>query len=452
MTVRPYQRYADTGIEWLGEVPSHWGTGRVKTTTYLKGRVGWKGLTSEEYLEDGHAYLVTGTDFKDKFIDWQNCHCIDEDRYQDDPFIQLMDGDLLITKDGTVGKLALVKGLDRPACLNSGIFVIRPERDIYVSTFMYWVLRSKSFKTFCDLSTFGSTIMHLYQNVFERFTFPLPPRTEQAAITAFLDRETAKIDALIAEQERLIVLLREKRQAVISDAVAKGLNPNAPMKDSGVEWLGEVPMHWEVRRIKQMARMESGHTPDRKVAAYWVDCTIPWVSLHDTSYLKDHDYISETAQYVNELGLANSSARLLPENAVVFSRDATIGRCAITTRPMSVSQHFIAWICSEIIIPEFLLFCLRSMGDELEKLTSGATLKTIGMPDVRTLTIGLPPLEEQMEAVSHIRHCLAKLDEMSQAAEQASLLLAERRVSLISAAITGKIDVRSFVTEPAEAA
>lgn len=108
MSIPPYRHYTDTEIVWLGEIPNHWRTGRIKTTTYLKGRVGWKGLTSEEYLENGYAYLVTGTDFKGKFIAWASCHCIDETRYEDDPFIQLKNGDLLITKDGTVGKLALV--------------------------------------------------------------------------------------------------------------------------------------------------------------------------------------------------------------------------------------------------------------------------------------------------------------------------------------------------------
>ena len=110
------------------------------------------------------------------------------------------------------------------------------------------------------------------------------------------------------------------------------------MKDSGVEWLGEIPAHWEVNRVKWVARMESGHTPDKKVDAYWDDGIIPWVSLNDTSRLKNQDYISDTEYCTNELGLKNSSARLLPPRSVVFSRDATIGLCAITERSMAVSQ------------------------------------------------------------------------------------------------------------------
>jgi type I restriction enzyme S subunit len=204
--------------------------------------------------------------------------------------------------------------------------------------------------------------------------------------------------------------------------------------------------------MKWVARMESGHTPDKKIEAYWENCEIPWVSLNDTGYLKEHDYISDTAYRVNELGIANSSARLLPERVVVFSRDATIGRCAITTRPMAVSQHFIAWVCGDDIFPEYLLMRLRSMTQELERLTTGATLKTIGMPDVRTLQTPVPPLDEQKSVVAYIQRSCADIDLFIAAAEKTITLLQERRSALISAAVTGQIDVRGFSSGGSEAA
>jgi type I restriction enzyme S subunit len=176
------------------------------------------------------------------------------------------------------------------------------------------------------------------------------------------------------------------------------------------------------------------------------------VSLNDTGYLKEHDYISDTAYRVNELGIANSSARLLPERVVVFSRDATIGRCAITTRPMAVSQHFIAWVCGDDIFPEYLLMRLRSMTQELERLTTGATLKTIGMPDVRTLQTPVPPLDEQKSVVAYIQRSCADIDLFIAAAEKTITLLQERRSALISAAVTGQIDVRGFSSGGSEAA
>ena len=144
MSFGPYEHYKESGIQWLGAVPKHWDVSRIKYTSYLKGRVGWKGLTSDEYLNDGYSYLVTGTDFGSKVINWRECYCVDKARYEDDPFIQLRNGDLLITKDGTIGKLALVSGLDRPACLNSGIFLVRPLHS-YLTEYLFWVLSSRSF-------------------------------------------------------------------------------------------------------------------------------------------------------------------------------------------------------------------------------------------------------------------------------------------------------------------
>ena len=214
------------------------------------------------------------------------------------------------------------------------------------------------------------------------------------------------------------------------------------MKDSGVEWLGEIPAHWEVKRVKWAARMESGHTPDKKVDAYWNDGDVPWVSLSDTGHLKDHDYISDTEYYTNELGLRNSSARLLPPHSVIFSRDATIGLCAITERPMAVSQHYIAWICHERLLPEYLLRVFGAMHEELVRLTMGATLRTIGMPDVHTLTMPLPTLAEQDRIVAFVRKETIAIDALIAKAGQAIDHLNEYRSALISAAVTGKIDVR----------
>ncbi len=208
----------DTGILWLPEIPEHWEIKKIKQISYLKGRVGWKGLSSDEYLETGYAHLVTGTDFKQKFIDWKNCHCIDKERYEDDPFIQLQEDDLLITKDGTIGKLAIVKNLSGPACLNSGIFLLRP-RNSYTTDFMYWVLSSDIFKLFCDLSSMGSTIQHLYQNVFEKFTMGLPSIEEQKHIVQYIEDKTLTIDNLISKAEESIRLLKERLVSLISSAV-----------------------------------------------------------------------------------------------------------------------------------------------------------------------------------------------------------------------------------------
>lgn len=447
MTITPYKHYQDSNILWIDKYPSHWTLTRVKYEAYVKARVGWHGLKSDDFTDEG-PYLVTGSDFIGPKIKWQNCYHCDLPRYEQDPYIQLKNGDLLITKDGTIGKVALVDNLktDDKATLNSGVFVVRPLADNFTTKFYFWLLQSSVFKTFVDFNKTGSTIVHLYQDTFVNFSYASPEIKEQTQIAAFLDHETAKIDTLIEKQQQLIELLKEKRQAVISHAVTKGLNPDAPMKDSGVEWLGEVPEHWVVSKIKNFATIESGHTPSKTKEEYWINCTIPWVSLNDSQQLKVVDYIDETKYNISELGMANSSAHLLPEKAVVFTRDASIGLSAITTKPMAVSQHLIAWICNEYcLIPEYLLLVFYAMESEFDRYTSGATLKTIGMDNVRSLTAAFPPICEQKEIINWAFENIQKIKTSIDGSEKVIALLKERRTALISAAVTGKIDVRSWI-------
>jgi type I restriction enzyme S subunit len=343
---------------------------------------------------------------------------------------------LLFSMYASLGEVAV---LDIEAATNQAILAIEPNDDVITAPFLKWWLDHIG----PQLHQFSksSTQDNLSAESVRELPVVVPPLVEQNRVCAFLDRETARIDALIAKKERLLELLEEKRTSLLVEAVSGGLNPSVPRKESGVGWIRRLPMHWDVRRIKWVARMESGHTPDKKVTAYWTDGNIPWVSLNDTGYLKDYDYISETAYYTNSLGLENSSARLLPAGAVVFSRDATIGRCAITTRPMAVSQHFIAWLCGPAVLPEYLLLVLRSMGQELERLTMGATLRTIGVPDVQSLTMPLPPRKEQEGIVEFFRTRAATIDRATLRIRDGITLLREHRVALISAAVTGRLQL-----------
>ncbi len=365
-------------------------------------------------------------------------------------YTYFQDGDLLIAKITPCfenGKGALAEGLLNGIGFGTTeLIVVRPHRDRVLGRYLHWLFSAPHFRDMAAASMYGAGGQKRVPDAFVRdFRVALPSKDEQSAIAAFLDHETAKIDALVAEQERLIALLKEKRQAVISHAVTKGLDPNAPMKDSGVEWLGQVPAHWMVVRVKQVARLESGHTPSKQFPEYWEGGEIEWVSLNDSKHLAANDYISNTAMKITPLGMANSSARLLPEGAVVFTRDATIGLAAITTCPMAVSQHLIAWCPSEAIIAMYLLRVFNVMKAFLDAVTFGATIKTIGMPEVGKLVTPVPPLSEQRQVVTYLEHELKVFNTLTAEAEHAITLLHERRAALISAAVTGKIDVRGFV-------
>ena len=217
--LNPNVEMKDSGVEWIGKIPSHWFINKVGNNTYVKGRIGWKGLRSEDFKDEG-PYLITGTDFnKDGTINWDKMYHVEQWRYDEDPFIQLQDNDVLITKDGTIGKVVYVGNLKGQTCLNSGIFLTRPTNNEYKSRFFFWLLNSNVFKVFVDYNSGGSTIQHLYQNVFVNFKFPIPPLSEQQQIVSYLDEHTQLIDKTISIEEKRIELLKEYRQSLISEVV-----------------------------------------------------------------------------------------------------------------------------------------------------------------------------------------------------------------------------------------
>jgi type I restriction enzyme S subunit len=457
MTFPRYTKYRSAGVDWLGEIPDQWTTSSIKNTTYLKGRVGWKGLTSDEYEDSGFAYLITGTDFDSKLISWKTCHFVDRERYDDDPFIQLRNGDLLITKDGTIGKLALVSGLDRPACLNSGIFLVRPLRS-YTTEFMYWVLSSDAFRVFCDLSSLGSTIQHLYQNVFERFVFPVPSVDEQLGIAAFLDAETARIDALIAEQRRLIELLNEERLAVISHSVTKGPNPDAPMKPSGIEWLGDVPAHWAVGKCGFHLSILSGFAfPSEGFSHDDNDVRLLRGVNVGVSTLKWDDVVYWRRSYDDGMDAYEMSAGdlVVGLDRPVIADGVRVAKVTEADLPCLLLQRVACLKTTSTLNVDYLHILLSSamFVAHFSPETTGVSVPHISPQQIHDFVIPIPPIAEQKQIAAHVEAESGRAAALILHAERAVALLLERRSALISASVTGQIDVRTVMGRvPAESA
>lgn len=446
-----YPAYRESGVARLGAVPGGWKITRLRfVARFNPSKSETAGLPPETEV----SFLPMDAIGEDGSVRLDATRAL---AAVEQGYTYFRDGDVVIAKITPCfenGKGALVSGLLGGVGFGTTeLIVVRPHEGRAIGPYLHWLFVSPDFRNTVTAAMYGAGGQKRVPDEFVRdFMVALPPPAEQSAIAAFLDRETGKIDALVAEQERLIALLKEKRQAVISQAVTKGLDPNAPMKDSGVEWLGLVPAAWDVKRVKHVARLESGHTPSKQFPEYWEDGDIEWVSLNDSKHLAAHDYISETAVRITKLGMENSSARLLPGGAVVFTRDATIGLAAITAKPMAVSQHLIAWCPSAAILDRYLLRVFNVMKPYLDAFTFGATIKTIGMPDVRKLMTPVPPVEEQQRIIDFVDKATAKLDALTTEAERTIGLLKERRAALISAAVTGKIDVRGLVPDVQEAA
>ena len=433
-----YPKYKKSGVEWLGNVPENWEVKRIGHTTYVKGRIGWQGLTSDEFVDEG-PYCVTGTDFYDGKVNWASCYHVGEERYSEDPYIQLKEDDLLITKDGTIGKTAVVKKLDGKATLNSGIFLTRPLRYTYNADYMYWILNSSSFTGFIDLTKTGTTISHLYQNVFVRFQFPLPSTTEQQAIADFLDHETGRIDMLISKKQKFIELLKEKRTVLISRAVTKGLNPKVKTKPSGVEWLCDVPMQWETLPLRRVVKtIKTGGTPTGAEDSAFDDDGFDWYSPSD---FEERTILSKSKRALSEEG--KKEVRIFPKNTVMLvGIGATIGKVGLSIEISSCNQQINGIVCGNLLDPLFTTYYLKTMRDFIVKCGKYTTLPIINQDETKNIIFTLPPLLEQQAIAAFLDRETGKIDALVSKVETVIEKLKEYRTALISAAVTGKIDVR----------
>lgn len=435
-----------TTVDTVVTHPVGWTTEPLKRSTYIKARVGWKGLTSDEFEESSHAYLVTGTDFEGRFIDWSKCYQVSQDRYEDDPYIQLRNGDLLITKDGTIGKLAQVKGLDKPACLNSGIFVLRP-RAKYSAEFLFWVLSSEIFDRFVDLESYGSTINHLYQNVFSRFTFSFPRIHEQEAIASFLDRETAQIDAMIDAQQRLIDLLDERRLSLIERVSTCGrLDAHREVAVLGEVWLRELPAEWEFVPLGYHFDVTLGKMLDAGREDRAGDLVLPYLraanlqdSGLDLSTINEMPYSAREARDLDlrrgDLlvveGGAIGTTVLLAENMPGWSFQKTVNR--VRSRGEASTAYL-----------QYLLRILRDRG-VFDMIANKSTIPHLTAEKLRAVRVPIPSAEEQVEIVRFLDDAVKQVESLRAQAVRSISLLRERRAAVITAAVTGRLDPRTGI-------
>ncbi|MGN4485303.1 restriction endonuclease subunit S [Bacillus cereus group sp. MYBK5-1] len=442
------REYKDSGIPWVGDIPTDWDIKKIKHTTYVKGRIGWQGLKANEFIDEG-PYLVTGTDFKNGKVQWENCYHISEDRYNEAPEIQLKVNDLLITKDGTIGKLAMVDTLPGKASLNSHLLVLRPSSGEYIPRYLYWYLSSNVFIQYADLKKTGTTFYGLSQDSIERFVFAVPSIQEQKEISKLLDCKTLEIDNLIRRKEILIQLLEKKRQSMITEAVTKGLNSNVKMKDSGVEWIGEIPEHWTIKKIKHISNLVgSGKTPKGGSEIYPESGVLFLRSMnvhYDGIRLKDIVHITP------EIDEDMRSTRVKAKDVLLNITGASIGRSCIVPESLgkaNVNQH----VCiirskTRVIVPELLSKIMSSnfIMQQILMSQNGSSREGLNFSQVKNLKFPLArDLNEQIEIANYISVETDKVNSLINMIKQQIHKLKDYRQSLIYEAVTGKIDVRDF--------
>lgn len=328
------------------------------------------------------------------------------------------------------------------AGVSSGELLCLRGDDRVLPRYLFYVVSSKAFVDAINAETFGSKMPRADWETVGHQPLPLPAIETQKRIVSFLDEKTAQINGLIEKKRKMLIRLSEKRQAIITQTVAKGLNPAAPMRNSGIDWLGPIPAHWKKGNIRRFASMKTGHTPSRNEPEYWEDCTVPWFTLSDVWQLRDGTriYIEDTAEKISMLGLANSAAELLPAGTVIFSRTASIGFSGIMPCPMATTQDFWNWICGPKLIPEYLLFLFRAMTQKFAEITNGSTHKTIYQPIAAGLEICVPPIHEQEKIARMVKQSMTDVDAVHAKVSTSIEQLTEYRSALITAAVTGQIE------------
>lgn len=325
-------------------------------------------------------------------------------------------------------------------------YVYRPLSNEH-DQFLHYLLRSTPYIALYGRISKGVRVNQwdLEHEALRNIPVMLPDLDTQKTIAAFLDRETARIDRLIAKKKRQASVLAEREEATFLGAVT-AQRTAGPRKNSGVEWMGSIPAHWSAPKFTHVARQETGHTPSRKDESYWVpeECVIPWFSLADVWQIRDGSqiYVHETAEKISELGMENSAARLLPANTVILSRTASVGFPAILSVPMATTQDFAGWICGHHVRPKFLYYVLRSMKPVFRQLMMGSTHQTIYMPDIRAFRLPLPPLNEQDAIVQQLDQVTSTFRGAASKISESVERLHEYRATLITAAVTGQIDIR----------
>lgn len=426
MKYQTYPAYKDSGVEWLGDVPEHWTVAELKRFSSVKGGYAFN---SDSFVEDGEPVIRISDIKQDGSVSLENCKCVSAEIAKKYGEFSVSFGELVMAMTGaTIGKAGWFKE-EKPALVNQRVGVFKSNQNYLNYRFFWYVLSSHGYQEHIQITAFGGAQPNISDTGMVGYKTTIPIIEEQQKIAQFLDHETAKIDTLIEKQQRLIELLKEKRQAVISHAVTKGLNPNAPMKDSGVEWLGEVPEHWRVCAIKHQL-----FSLDFK--------RIPLSAEERGSRSGEYRYYgaSGVIDYIDDYIFDESTILVGEDGANLVNRST----------PLAFSAHGKYWVNNHAHIlksndglADYWAETIEHI--DINPIVSGSAQPKLTAENLNNLKIAFPPSVEERIAINNfILDIKSKFDLLMNKAKEQIELLQERRTALISAAVTGKIDVRNW--------
>ena len=428
-----YSDYKDSGVKWLGEIPRHW---EVIKTSRVFSSIGSgttpKSGSEEYYTEDGIHFLQTG-DLNDGYI-FVTSKKITEKALRDTNLTIYPTESLIIAMYGaTIGKLGI---LNIDSTVNQACCVLPYSSKIKTKYAFYVFFAAKKDLIF---QSRGGGQPNISQDTIKSERIPIPPLCEQKSIVKYLDDTTAKIDEAIAQQRKMIDLLNERKQIIINNAVTKGLAPNVPMKDSGVEWIGEIPEHWvSVKTSYVFNHIGSGTTPKSGQEDYYGEEGTPFLQTGD---LND-SYICETSKKITDKALRETNLKIYPKGSLVIAMyGATIGKLGVLDIFTTVNQACCVLPENEMMNTKYAFYYLMVAKNDLIQQSKGGGQPNISQETIRNEKFLVPPIKEQRDIAFYIDNKCNPINKAIEAVNKKITLLQERKQIIINDVVTGKVKV-----------
>ncbi|MBT4208005.1 restriction endonuclease subunit S [Candidatus Woesearchaeota archaeon] len=425
--------YVDSGVEWLQDIPSHWGVKTIKklftesNTKNTEGNTNYLSIVKDKgvvlYSDKGNVGNKT-SDHPEKY-----------------KMVEV--GDIVINPMNII--IGSVGRSKYEGCLSSVYIVLKSNKGIS-SNYYEYIFSHKLFQKYLKRICYGIMELRESLNKIEFYVekLPVPPLQEQQQISDYLDYKTSKIDTLIEKTQQKIELLKEQRISLINTTVTKGLDPNVEMKDSGVEWIGDIPSDWKVKKLTYVTNsIGSGTTPKTSNSLFYEEGHIPWLNTGD---LND-GYIYKTKKKVTKLAIEkHTSLKVFPINSVSIAMyGATIGKLGLFKIPVTVNQANCVFVFDEVNVSKFWFYVLMEYRPQIVSLGYGGGQPNISQDLLKSLRFGCPSYKNQQQIVDYLDKETSKIDKLVDIESKRIVLLKEYRQSLISEVVTGKVDVRDEV-------
>jgi type I restriction enzyme S subunit len=433
---KPYPAMKNSDVPWLGKVPQHWDVRRLKRLCSRSALYG-ANVPATEYKAGGVRFLRT-TDITEEGRLKGHGVFLPRDVVRE--YI-LNDGDLLISRSGTIGRSFLYDRKQHGPCAYAGYLVRFVLTADAPPEYLFLFTKTQAFAGFLRVMAISSTIENVNGEKYGNCPLPLPPLPEQAAIVRFLDHADRRIRRYIRAKQKLIKLLEEQKQAIIHRAVTRGLDPNVRLKPSGVEWLGDLPEHWEVQRLGRITKVFNGTTPSRIEPAYSIKGTVPWLSSE-----KVNDFVIDTpSELVTERALQECSISVVPRGAVVIGlvgQGKTRAKSAFLGIDACINQNMAAIVVRDQLSSSYLHFFLTAFYKELREFGRGGNQEALNCEIVSNWRVAFPPFVDQDAISDAIWREIRGTQAADRRLRQEIDLLREYRTRLIADVVTGKLDVR----------